>query len=252
VAESRRTPLRVLIGQRVRELREAEGWSQDRLAARARDWGLGWNRSQLAKVERGEREVTVGELPLLALVLLTSVHELLGGDARAELTASASMPLSAVREVFAGVDVATRTPGELGLEAPITREVQAILASSEWSNDNLHEYVRQINRIWPDATAMDILAAEEAMAGEVERNAARRLDRRPLEVALLARRLWGATIAEERDRRLGSSEAAPRVRQAERGHVTRALLAELRAALGRALGPDAERIEPPAAGPRPS
>jgi len=54
---------------------------------------------------------------------------------------------------------------------------------------------------------------------------------RPLEVALLARRLWGASIAEERDRRLGPSEATPRVRQAERGHVTRALLAELRAAL---------------------
>jgi hypothetical protein len=53
----------------------------------------------------------------------------------------------------------------------------------------------------------------------------------PLAVAKAARKLWDRSLTEERDRRLERRDATPRSVQALRGHVTRALIAELRGAL---------------------
>jgi hypothetical protein len=58
----------------------------------------------------------------------------------------------------------------------------------------------------------------------------RRFSLDPLAVALAARATWGRSLTDERDRRMvegAPAGTAPRAIQALRGHITRALLAEL-------------------------
>jgi hypothetical protein len=58
------------------------------------------------------------------------------------------------------------------------------------------------------------------------------LRRSPAEVSKAAKRLWGRSAHEERDRRVAElGELTARQRQAHRGHVTRALTKEIKAHL---------------------
>ena len=66
--ESPLTPSAVL-QQRLPELRLNNGWSQTALAARMKAYGHKWVRSTIAKIERGERQVSVDELFALSWVL---------------------------------------------------------------------------------------------------------------------------------------------------------------------------------------
>jgi hypothetical protein len=66
---------------------------------------------------------------------------------------------------------------------------------------------------------------------DVERAAARSLGVEPWEAAVASLLRYGRKLAQERDRRLAMEDGAdvsPRSRQARRGHITRALVAELR------------------------
>jgi transcriptional regulator with XRE-family HTH domain len=56
--------IRVLFGQRLREIREQKGISQEKLAALA-----GLNRTYISKIERGERNVSLETAARLASVL---------------------------------------------------------------------------------------------------------------------------------------------------------------------------------------
>src|SRR5947209_3845877 len=99
-----RPPLQTVLGQTLRAIREDRGWSQDRLAKRARDCGLNWTRSALAKVERGEREIRLGEFLLLPAVLGFPLpglfpHEL---DAWIQLTPTAGASAEALRRALSG------------------------------------------------------------------------------------------------------------------------------------------------------
>lgn len=69
----------------------------------------------------------------------------------------------------------------------------------------------------------------EAGPDEATVKAARRLNADPVEVDATARRLWGRTLTAERDVRVGTA-ARSRADQSRRGHVTRALIEELRGA----------------------
>jgi len=59
------------LGRRVRELRDAKGWSQERLAEEAY-----MDRSYLAGIERGLRNPSVRNLLKIASALGTTVREL--------------------------------------------------------------------------------------------------------------------------------------------------------------------------------
>jgi transcriptional regulator with XRE-family HTH domain len=69
----------------------------------------------------------------------------------------------------------------------------------------------------------------EAGPDEATVKAARRLDADPVDVDAMAQRLWGRTLTAERDVRVGAATRS-RADQARRGHVTRALIDELRGA----------------------
>ena len=64
-------------GDRVRQLRQAKGWSQEQLAARA-----GLQRTYVGGVERGERNISVRSLDKLARAFETALSDLLYFDAR--------------------------------------------------------------------------------------------------------------------------------------------------------------------------
>jgi transcriptional regulator with XRE-family HTH domain len=65
------TELQRAFGQRVRELRDAQEWSQERLAQEA-----GVNRTYLGDVERGERNLAIENLARLAGAFQLSLSEL--------------------------------------------------------------------------------------------------------------------------------------------------------------------------------
>src|SRR6266545_1902903 len=66
-----------VVMRRVRHLRERRGLSQQRLADRLAELGVPIERSQLARLERGERGVGVDELMALAFALDTAPAYLL-------------------------------------------------------------------------------------------------------------------------------------------------------------------------------
>ena len=63
------------LGARIRQLREAKGWNQERFAAEA-----GIDRSYAHGLEQGRRNVTVLKLRLIAKTLAVRMSELFDGE----------------------------------------------------------------------------------------------------------------------------------------------------------------------------
>jgi hypothetical protein len=92
------------------------------------------------------------------------------------------------------------------------------------------ELVARGRRVWPEVRFLDVEHAYAAAGGDLEQKIGRRLRLDPTFVALAARRVWGRSLTEERDARVAAqapADTATRALQGIRGHVTRALLAEL-------------------------
>lgn len=66
--------IKTFFGGRVRELRKARGWSQEDFAFR-----VGLDRSYVGGVERGERNISLENIALIAAALEISVSELFEG-----------------------------------------------------------------------------------------------------------------------------------------------------------------------------
>ncbi len=216
--EADRPTLKSAIGARVRVLREQAGLTQDALVLEARRWSLPWTRSTLTKIELGDRSLAVEELPLLAGALKVPMVELVPpGPAWLWLLPGAAIRGDALRGLLVGAD-----PGQLS----------ARNFNVEWSRSfskalaDLTETADHVASIWPDAPARTIDLAREAAAGETERRAARRLGLHPEQVATLAYRRWGMSLTAKREQRL-REQKRPEDAMALRGHVTRALVAEL-------------------------
>ena len=62
------------LGQRIRELRTKRGWSQEEFAD-----VCGLDRTYVGSVERGERNVTLNTLRIMAATLKISLSELFSG-----------------------------------------------------------------------------------------------------------------------------------------------------------------------------
>ncbi|MFJ4026392.1 helix-turn-helix domain-containing protein [Paenarthrobacter sp. NPDC089989] len=67
-------------GARVRELRTALGMTQADLAARMTTLGYGMSQTMIAKLERGARPTSVGELAVLGDILAVPLPSLLAGE----------------------------------------------------------------------------------------------------------------------------------------------------------------------------
>lgn len=70
-AEMQKNSVRVLFGQRVRELRKAQGYSQESFAVQS-----GLDRSYYGGVERGERNVSLDNIAAIARALDVPISDL--------------------------------------------------------------------------------------------------------------------------------------------------------------------------------
>lgn len=77
------------IGERIRELREKTGFTQNKLA----DWA-GVSQTHLRRVERGEADITVGHLNLICDALHVSLKDFFNVSDEAEDLAAAISHLS--------------------------------------------------------------------------------------------------------------------------------------------------------------
>jgi transcriptional regulator with XRE-family HTH domain len=234
------TPWDRYLGERIRTLRTERGLTQEQLAEEVRRlWGLPWSRPTLTAIESGSREVAALEFLALSDVFLISPQELLEGpegDRMADRTANRMAtwlevgPGSSVNlvTVLRALEPRTRRQVLDGRDTPATRSTAEQISS-------LPELRRQLEarRIKPTPEALAQVAQGER--GEAEKKAAVVLGLDPRRVAVLSLKLWGRSLTAEREARFAKQE--PKTTSATslrtlRGHITRDLIAELRAAAG--------------------
>jgi transcriptional regulator with XRE-family HTH domain len=209
-------PFAVALGHRLRQVRENAGHTAADVAAAAQLLGLSWDRSTVARIELGQRNVTAAELLAMTQVYDVAVADLLPTEA-ARLT-----------------DVLTATPA--GLADSLTgagphdgwdfeRGAEVIMDAFRGMADRLNAVQARL----PGARLLTIAAAAKHFRDETTTKAARRLDATAEEVAVAAQQLWQRSLAAERDARVEAMGpvTSARARQARRGHVTRAMLDDL-------------------------
>ena len=228
------------LGERIRTLRTERGLTQEQLAEEVRRlWGLPWSRPTLTAIESGSREVTALEFLALSDVFLISPQELLEGREGDRMGNKMANRMATWLEVGPGSSVnlvavlRALEPGPKrqvldGRDTPATRSTAEQIAG-------LPELRRQLEAEGVDATPQSLTQAAQGERGEAEKKAAVVLGIDPRGVAVLSLRLWGRSLTAEREARFAQHE--PETTRAGslrtlRGHITRDLIAELRAAVG--------------------
>lgn len=201
-------PFAALLGRRLRERRLELGLRQDDVARRcAYRYGLPLTRSVIDAIERGTRDLTIPEVAVILAVLGMSLEDALGGGGVVALSDVVAVRADKLVDQLVG----RRATWAFATRSPQTGRLT-------WRT-SLSGYVHEV--------------------GDAEQKIGRRLDVTPEVVAEAAHKLWGRSLTDERDRRVGeqaSEDATPRTLRALRGHVTRALLAELEPAVRDLVG----------------
>jgi transcriptional regulator with XRE-family HTH domain len=191
-----------VLGRNLERLRKEKGWSQDDLVSRGWQVGLPWSRSTIAALESGKRAVELGEVVLLALILNSTVAELLAGDDVTLVGEETRIWLDDVRLV-------------------LMSDQQA----AQESFPDIHTRVSKVRAL--DGYNRVMLSAN----GEAEQKAARKFGVTPLTIAQAAYDIWGRSLTDERNLQVEQldcvDETSTRQVQALRGHVTRQLLDEI-------------------------
>jgi len=215
------------IGSRLRTLREARGLRQDAMAAECRAWGMDWVQATVASVESGRRQLGLAELALLRMVLGVELAEIFDGGGSVRLTPTVTVDGSKLWAFFngsAGQAEVSAAPAPM-TESPIVAQNVAV-SDCLWPGQR-----QQDHRSTQGRTSFQILTDAHAdTLSDAERKAARRLGTFPLAVAAAARKRWGQSFTDERDKRVAAeapTDATPRTLQALRGHITRRMIDDL-------------------------
>lgn len=254
-------PLVAIIGERLKEFREARELRQEDVAEAARGLGLNWGRSSVAALEGGARELKVEEL-----FLLPSIIRRLGGWDKPFLPHLEQVRLS--EDFF----IQVRSAGEIierlylepihakGWTPPLSEDEEAVLGAIETppahnSLENKQGIAREVLVFqlllcsrWPER----LRAAKMPMNqwSELSLKIAARLTEPDTGeavdisfVEVLATGLWGRSAGEERDARADErgDYSSKRALQSARGHVTRELIEEMQAEL-ESLWPEYRQI----------
>ena len=215
--DSGRPTFDVALGRRLRKIRQEEERTAQQVSRASRLAGLGWGPTTVSRVESGERSVSALELMLLTRLYERSVADLLPVDAcrlADEVVADEGVLSQALTTYPAGL----RMPQVGG---DVDRAPEAAVGSG----------VEDAAPLWPVTDLGLLREALGAPVEEAESKAARRLGTEVSaeDVRVAARVLWGRTLVDERDARLGDDAGdGARARQARRGHITRTLTDELR------------------------
>jgi transcriptional regulator with XRE-family HTH domain len=225
-----------LLGDRLKELREEQGLSQEEVARRARVVGLPWARATVMAFENGQRKsVALEELLLLSYAFSVEPGEWFVGRGWAKLTPDAMASLKVIRAMLTGSPATQwRRISERLWDLPQFKDAPNVLGAQF---EKLNERLRQAeDYLGPEVSTENAISALEAAAGQAEVRAAYKLKVKPLDISLAAFRLWGRSLTQERNRRVGEAarEASFRSLQATKGHITRQLLKELAPTLERA------------------
>lgn len=212
------------VGRGVRALRLARGWTQTQVAQGMTIAELkGWRRTTVTSLEAGQRRIGLDEALALAHMFGVPVVDLLPLPTKPEGN-RASWALRGPDDAAMPPDVARwhLTGGHEGVPDYTSRTEEGIFADHSPSFGDF------------------LMERDDANA-----SAARALGITVGDLLRLSRARWtGLTLPRERDRRLDaladSDHLSTRSRQARRGHVTRVLLDELRAALPKLSRPIAE------------
>jgi transcriptional regulator with XRE-family HTH domain len=234
--------LAVVVGQRLRTLRENAKCRQDDLAAVARRWGLQWTRATVAGIETGRRGLSFEEFVILPRVLrdLRSPNQpfhddlpfelvdILPNAGWIELSKETRVQAKALKAIL---QAQARTTQLSDFDTPELRKLPRMVLPAQLSASP------EIRPLWRQLRPGEKMTPEEVMlitrdaARDTEQKAAANLDVPTLAIAIAARKSWGRSLTEERDWRVSekaSGSMTPRTVQALRGHITRELLGELR------------------------
>jgi transcriptional regulator with XRE-family HTH domain len=213
-----------LLAKQIRKVRDAENLRQDELAKTMRRvWGLNWSRATIAALETGKRQLTIEEF----LVLLGTYPDRFFSDVdQDEITVGAArLPTASIIGLFS-----------LKQLVPYKSRPSLLERIAE-SNDmgDLENWVHLENPNVPP------LILYEEVNADAEQKTAKALSRMcgiritPMAVVVLARNLWeGRSLSAKRDeeaKKTVGDSADERTLQAVRGHVTRQLVKQLKAAI---------------------
>jgi transcriptional regulator with XRE-family HTH domain len=204
-------PFRALLGQRIRERRLELGKTQDELARHTWHVGLRFTRSVIDAVERGTRDLSVPETILLLAVAGLKLED-----------------LATTQQVALDEDTSVGADELLGLASGARHTLSLAHAGASLT---VNPATGAVSTRGPRSALASLVRAYS----DAEVKAARRLAVDPQVIAEASEKLWGRPLDEERDTRVQTQaepDATARTVQALRGHVTRALLEELRATLG--------------------
>lgn len=230
-------PLRVVVGDRFRAIRDAAGARQQDLSDAAKSLGLAtWSRTRIAALERGDKAISAEDLVrLIAMLNIVSkrrvdVAELFDDPRLVEVSASVFIPARKISAVLCG-----------GVEGQVTRH---LLISQEfqrelWDTPERAAAAKRASGLLAAAGRKSLPTVGETRSlaqgmGEADERARRDLDMAEYPFEMLCLILWGRSLSAERDARLidaGSTEGSASSVAARRGRVTRELLTEARARL---------------------
>ena len=230
-----RVPWDQFLGERIQEVRQKRGWTQERLALGIRrTWGLGWTRATVTATESGQRELSAKELFALLDVLLITPGELLADPSvdprtthlevsrRSKVGGAGSVTLKVILGVLEG---GRRSQFATGHDTPWTRAASGQIGS-------LPQISGELAAAGVTPTGEACKAVLDGESGEAEKKLAARLGVTPRKVAVQAVKLWGRTLTAEREARLkdrlgDTPDSSAGSLQTTRGHITRELIAVL-------------------------
>jgi transcriptional regulator with XRE-family HTH domain len=186
--------LGAVVGENVQRIRAERRLTQEEATLRIRAVGLMWSRSGVAALESAQREdVATSALLLLAAGLDVKPADLVAGEGDVRLTVESTVTREWLRDYLSGA--ISNVPVSVGSKA---------------------------------ARAGLSLMPGERISFKADAELAQRLGLRPEDVYGAAERLWGHNLHQERERRLAElGDLSASERRVRRGHITRALAAEL-------------------------
>lgn len=213
--------LQKVVGENVKRVRTERHVLQEEVASAARNAGLKWTGVTITQIENGNRSITAEELLLLAIVLDEPLAELLHyPDADIELTDTMLLPSQVLRALASsGRRVSELHKVDESLQWRPTPNL-------EWELDE-----RILEGLWRGhlyPSLLSYIRVREGARGEAERKAGMQMHGTAAEMAATALRVFGRSLTEERDVRAEAATKEGKELRAVRGHITRALLEEVR------------------------
>lgn len=245
-------PLRVVVGDRVRAIRESAGARQQDLSDAAKRLGLTtWSRTRIAALERGDKAISAEDLIRLVAMLHSlckrqvDIAELFDDPRVVEVSESVFIPARRIAKVLCG-----------GVDGQVIRYLLTTpeFSRSQWDTPERAEAADRASRILAAAgRGLPTVGESRTVAmgiGEADERARRDLGLAEYPFEMLCLVMWGRALSAERDARLesaGASDGTAGSLAARRGRVTRALLHEARDRLRELEGgvADGQRREAP-------